>query len=366
MSKKGIKRREFVRQAGQAVAGAALGGILTRGGLAAPAAKADTSNILNYNAKMGYRPFGRTGVMISEVGLGGHWKTPTGGRYWDRFPNDDPPADVQKARNEVWVKAAECGINYLDITTAAETVIYGRCMKQTGVPMHVGYSDHILCMRDKNNRSVERLTVEIDEGLRRLMVDRLWFWRPQALMEGGHTPEEIENVVAAYDNASKAGKVLYLGMSTHNHEFVRWVLDKWGDKFHGFVFLYSVSHEPKASGSMFETIAKKNVGAVGLKPFHGDGYFRDEMRKAEQEKRPPALDDIAVKGLKKILEVPELTCTIPGMTIPAEVENDVKASYERASGLTDAERRAIREAALASAAHLPPDYAWIRDQGICV
>ena len=47
MSKKGIKRREFVCRAGQAVAGAALGGILTRGGLAAAGTKADTSKILN-------------------------------------------------------------------------------------------------------------------------------------------------------------------------------------------------------------------------------------------------------------------------------------------------------------------------------
>jgi len=39
---------------------------------AAQTRPADTAKILNYNPKMGYRRLGKTGLMISEISLGGH------------------------------------------------------------------------------------------------------------------------------------------------------------------------------------------------------------------------------------------------------------------------------------------------------
>jgi len=358
MGKKEITRRDFVRRTAGVAAGAALGGLAA----SEAQAKQDTSKILNYNPRMGYRRFGKTGVMISEVGLGGHWKTRTGGRYWASFPNDNPPPDVQMNRNEVWVKCAELGINYYDITTAGEAAIYGRCAKMTGVKLHIGYSDHVLCMRNPKNRTVPKLTYEIDQGLRRLMVDRMFLWRPQANMGGGHSKAELDNVLEAYRKAKKQGKVEYLGMSCHSHDFVRQVLEQYGEYYHGFVFLYTVSNQPKASRSMFDVIRKKDVGAIGLKPFHGNGYFRGVAREARKQGREPDLNAAALRGLKRILQVPELTCTIPGMTTVDEVENNVKASYERHKKLTEAEREEIERFAAASLECLPADYAWIREQ----
>lgn len=354
MSEKEITRREFV--AGVA-AGAALAGVS-----GAAEKKVDTSKILNYNPKMGYRRLGKTGEMISEVGLGGHWKTRTGGRYWASFPNDNPPPDVQMNRNQVWSKAAELGVNYYDITTAGEAAIYGRCAKQTGIKLHIGYSDHILCIRNPKNRTVEKMMVEIDEGLGRLMVDRMFLWRPQALMGGGHTKAELDGVLETYHKAHKAGKVQYLGMSAHSHDFVRQVIEQYGEHYHAFVFMYNVSNEPKQSASMFETLRKKDVGAIGLKPFHGNFYFVKAIKEARKQGVEPDLNALAVNGLKKILAVPEMTCTIPGMTTVDEVENNVKASYDRKNKLTRAELEAVETLAKASLEDLPPYYDFIRKQ----
>ena len=356
MAENRLTRRDFVRQTAGMVAGATLAGAAAR----RADARADTRTILNYNPRMGYRRFGRTAVMLSEIGLGGHWKTPSGGRYWASFPNDDPPPAVQKNRNDVWAKCAEAGINYLDITTAGEAAIYGRCMKQTGIALHVGYSDHVLCIRNPENRTVEKMMLEIDEGLRRLMIERIWLWRPQALMGGGHTDAEIERVVETYEKARKQGKVEHLGMSAHNHDFVRQVLEKLGNHFHGFVFMYSVSHERKDSAGMFDVIRSRDCGAIGLRPFHGNSYFAKIVREARNAGRQPDLDGKAIQGLKKILEVPELTCTIPGLTTVAEVENDVKASYEREKPLTAAERDDVRRLAAASLEDLTHDDAPFR------
>ncbi len=353
----GISRREF----GKLAAGAAVGALAATAG-----AKPDTSKILNYNPKMGYRRFGKTGVMISEVSLGGHWKNRSGGRYWASFPNDTPPPDVQKNRNEVWVKCAEVGINYLDITTAGEAAIYGRCMKMTGVKMHIGYSDHILCIRNPRNRTVEKMMREIDEGLRRLQIERMFLWRPQALTQGGHSKQTMENVLETYHKANKQGKVQYLGMSAHNRTWVAQVLREYGDHYHGFVFLlgvHDVPRIPSEKGGLFEVIKEKDVGAIGLKPFHGNGYFRALVRQAQRSGQKPDLNGAAIRGLKKILEAfPLLTATIPGMTTVAEVENNVKASYERHKRLTEAERQEVQRLADLSLEMLPPDYAWIREQ----
>ncbi|HUT32881.1 MAG TPA: aldo/keto reductase [Planctomycetota bacterium] len=354
MAERDMTRRGFVRATAGLAAGVAVA--------ARAEPEVDTKKILNYNPKMGYRRFGKSGVMISEVGLGGHWKNRDGGRYWASFAGDNPPPDVQMNRNEVWVKAAEMGINYYDITTAGEAAIYGRCAKQTGVKLHIGYSDHVLCMRNPANRTVEKLMVEIDAGLKRLMVDRMFLWRPQANMGGGHTKQELDNVLECFRKAKEQGKVEHLGMSTHNHAFVQQVIEQYGEHYGGFVFMYTVTNEPKASASMFETLKKKDCGAIGLKPFHGNSFFSSVIRDARKAGKEPDLNTAAITGLKKILEVPEMTCTIPGMTTVDEVENNVKASYERQKKLTQAERQYLAQIGADSLAHLPPDYAFIREQ----
>jgi len=362
MGNQDMTRRAFVRTTTGAAAGAALGGMAA----GAEAPKLDPAKVLNYNPKMGYRRFGKTNVWMSEVSLGGHWKNRSGGRYWASFAGDNPPPDVQKNRNDVWVKAAEAGINYYDITTAGEACIYGRCAKQTGVKLHIGYSDHILCMRNPKNRTVDAMMREIDEGLRRLMVDQMFLWRPQANMGGGHSDETMDNVVKTYEKAKKQGKVQYLGMSAHNRTWVADVLRKYGDHYHGFVFMlgvHDVPNIPKEKGSLFDVVQEKDIGTVGLKPFHGNGYFRAVIREARKRGAEPDCNTAAIRGLKKILEAfPHLTSTIPGMTTVAEVENDVKASYDRNKKLTTAERDEVQRLAEASLEHLPWDYAWIREQ----
>jgi hypothetical protein len=109
MGNRDFTRRDFVRTtAGAALAGAAVS--------AAADETPDTSKILNYNPKMGYRPLGKTGLMISEVSLGGHG----GQTVEDRVP--------------VLERAVELGINYVDNNIADECNLYGEAGRRRSPP----------------------------------------------------------------------------------------------------------------------------------------------------------------------------------------------------------------------------------------
>ena len=67
-----LSRRTFIRNTSLMTAGIIAGPLAAKGRASKKttgAKKADTSKILNYNPKMGYRRLGKTNLVISEVGL---------------------------------------------------------------------------------------------------------------------------------------------------------------------------------------------------------------------------------------------------------------------------------------------------------
>ena len=81
MDQDAVTRREFVRHTAAAAAGAAVAGEHHGpSGVAAPAQTTDVSKTRSYHENMEYRRLGRTGLMVSAVGIGGHVKRiPFGG-----------------------------------------------------------------------------------------------------------------------------------------------------------------------------------------------------------------------------------------------------------------------------------------------
>ena len=345
-----IGRRDFLRTATAGTVGA-----LAAPGLARQTAQAAESktDILHYNPAMRYRKLGKTDLMISEVSFGGHWRTRTGKRYWARFKNDKIPPDVLRNREDVFGRAIDLGVNYLDITTAAEAQIYGEVMQLLGQKMWVGYSDHRLCIRSPKNRTEERIMFEIDEGLKRLQVDCIDIFRPQARTDGKHTDEEIETVIKTFEKAKRQGKVAHLGMSTHNREFVMRVIEKFPE-IEMFLFPFPAGADMDPNHSVFPLAKKQNVGIVTIKPFAGGSLFRS--RRATEETRA----QIATLGIRRILTNENLSAFVGGMTTIAELENNVRARRQERR-LSDSEEQWLRKHARHAMAHLPHDYAWLRE-----
>jgi glycerol kinase len=79
MTEQSVTRREFVREATAMTAAAAAGVAATAGPRTIVAANAkdvppEVQKTRSYNPNMEYRRLGKTGLWVSAVCLGGHWK----------------------------------------------------------------------------------------------------------------------------------------------------------------------------------------------------------------------------------------------------------------------------------------------------
>ncbi len=379
MDQRRVSRREFLRDSSQAAAGVIVGAAVTAG--LAPAQtgeEIDTDHILNYNPNIAYRRLGKTGLMLSEISLGGHFKTPEGGRYWGDFAEDKVPGDVALNRTEVMTACIDGGINYLDITTPAECLAYGVSLRNRRDRMYIGADDYIICPRNPDNRTVERQMVNIGECLRRLGTDHLDIWRPQMDTGGNHTDAEVEVVIETFELAHQQGKVLHLGMSSHNRTWLQHVVETF-PQFGMVIFPYTAKSKPADEGegataeevsageggadftkSIFEAVRTHDVGVVTIKPFAGGSLFRRDLTFGGT----PTDEEDLLNGrltLAAILENPDITATVPGMTTVVEVQNNVAASAQRQALLTPAGRARLAAATDRMWRELPPEYEWLRD-----
>jgi aryl-alcohol dehydrogenase-like predicted oxidoreductase len=338
-----------------------------------------TKDIVNYNSKMHYRRLGKTGLMLSEVSLGGHFKNRGGGRFWDTFAKDEVPEDVSKNRTEVISASIEMGLNYLDITTAAECLLYGVALKGRREKMIVGADDHRLGPRNPANRNVKALMQNIDECLRRLQTDYLDIWRVQADMAGRNSDADVEVMIETFQKARDAGKARHFGISTHSRPWAQHVIEKFPE-VEMFIFPCTARTKEKGqaptrdnveevnpgygadqSKSIFESLKQNDVGLVTIKPFSGGSLFKGGGKFPVIGVGSKQQNDLARLVLQCIISNPRITATVPGLTTIYEVENAARASDARLSGMTPREKQWVARVTEEHWRQLPEEYQWLRD-----
>ncbi len=379
MNGNSLSRRDFLRKT--SLAAAAVAGMAAGTQSASPQVSKinDTSKILNYDPRMGYRRLGRTGLMISEVALGGHWINRNGDRYWDEFVNDDVPPDVANNRTEVINACIEAGINYLDIGTSAECLAYGVALKGRRDKMIIAADDYKLTARRAENCNVDKLTFDIDQCLRRLCTDYLDIWRVKADMYGRSTDSHIEAIIETFHKARRAGKVKHLAVSSHCRPWLRHVIEtfpwveivsfpcsattreKGKPAAKNNVEEVNAGYGADTEQSIFEIVRKLNIGVVGTKPFLGGSLFKIKRKFPVSDAGHDQQHALARLTLQCILANEAVTTTIPGLTTVHEVHNAVRASYARRTPPTAAQKDWLIRVTQSRWQTLSPQYAWLRD-----
>jgi aryl-alcohol dehydrogenase-like predicted oxidoreductase len=352
-----ISRREFVQDSA-----------LLAAGLAAFISSKDLQALperpLNFNENMEYRRLGKTGLMVSAVCLGGHWKRigtmikgiseKEGGM--DSILNHP---DFSKNRDEVVSYCIDSGVNYIDACVSREVLAYSAALKGRRNKMYLGYSWCEKEARLKDWRTTEKLMQGFNEGLRAAALDYVDIWRITCFEPGGeHTFNETHEIVAALEMAKKQGKARFTGISSHDRRWLEWMVREFPEQIEVILTPYTAKSKMLPEDSLFETVKRHDVGVFGIKPFASNSLF-----KGDSSPESPYLEEDdrrARLAIRYILGNSAITAPIPGLISRHQVENMLVAIRERRK-LDQRETAELNKATEEAWAKLPGEYQWLKN-----
>ncbi|MHC4479096.1 MAG: aldo/keto reductase [Planctomycetota bacterium] len=347
MNENELSRRDFIRNTSLAAAGTVVGALTAAKNASAKSArKPSTSNILNYNPDMEYRRLGKTNLMVSAVCLGGHWK---------RVDVMNQPIDEN--RYDVMTRCIEKGINYVDACWCSEVTVYAKALKGRRDKFYLAMAHGSMGPRKEDWRTAKKLMQGIDELLDKTGLEYADLWRIVCLEPGGrHSFNTACEIVKALEKAKKQGKARYVGFSTHDRRWIKFMVEYF-PQIDVVIFPYTSRTRKMPKDSVFDALAKCDVGAFGIKPFAGNSLFKGSSAPND----PNAADDDkkARLAIRYILCNPHII-PIPGLVSPHQVDNVAKAVKERRE-LDVADAADLEKAMAETWARLPQNYQWLKD-----
>jgi aryl-alcohol dehydrogenase-like predicted oxidoreductase len=356
-----LTRREFMRDSAATAAGLAVGlnAVQARRANAAEAAKTRS-----YNPNMEYRPLGKTGLWVSAVCMGGHWKrvnkmVPSAFKGDNFLGANLDDADFRKNRRDVVTRCIESGVNYLDACTREEVITYAEALRGRRDSMYLGFSWYQEEMRNPGFRTVDALLKTLEKGMKEAQLEYVDLWRITMHEQSGmHTEGEVEQMMKALETARKQGKCRFAGFSSHDRPHIKSMIEKYPEIVQIVVTPYTAKSKVRPTDSLFDAVKQHGVGVFGIKPFSSNALFKGdgslESPTAEEDSR------IARMAIRYILATDVITAPIPGLINTHQVDNMVKAVQERRE-LDKAEARELEQAMDQAWAKLPANYQWLKD-----
>ena len=328
-----ISRREFVGGA------AALGPL---------AAAPDARKTRSYNPDMDYRRLGRTGLMLSVLSMGGHWK---------KIPFKPGSEEFKRNRREVIHAALDHGINYIDACSASEVAVYAEALGDRRKEIYFGF-DWTAGRKPEIAGSLERLKQGLEDGLKKSGLEYVDLWRITLREQTTrHPPHELETIMEALAWGKQTGKARFTGVSTHHRPWIAAAVAKY-PQLEVVVTPYSAGSKEKPVGSMFEALRKHDAGFIGIKPFASGTLFASQGVPDSATRRED--DERARLALRHVFCCDVLAASIPGLITVDQVKNAAAAVRERRRlDLAEAARR--QELAAAMWRNLPAHYQWLKD-----
>ena len=298
MQNKQVTRRQFMRDSAMAAASVAVG----LGAVASQRTQAvQTSKILNYNSNMEYRRLGKTDLMVSAVGLGGH----SGAR--------------DKQRRDIVSRCLDIGINFIDSTGSGELRRDIRSLGKNRDKVYLALSETGREPRNRDYRTAKKLLEVLDNSLGRAKLEYTDLWRITVYEpRGRHTFNTSCEVVEALDKAKKQGKTRCTGIASHDRRWFKFMIEYFPE-LEVVLFPFTTMSKASPKDSLFDALKKCDVGAFGIKPFAGGSLFRGDQKERDRRAR---------LAIRYILHS-DTVIPIPGINNVQQVDNLAKAVKER-------------------------------------
>jgi len=266
-----MNRRSFLQNASLGVAAVAASDALISS-QPAGAANAPSVPSLPHTVRRGdipYRALGKTGEMVSIVGLGGFHI----GKQFE-----------ESASIKIIHAAIDSGINFMDNCWDYHD---GLSEIRMGKALGGGYRDKVFLMTKIDGRPKSVAAKQIDESLDRLRTDHVDLLQFHEILRY-EDPDRVfgpDGAVHAALEAQKAGKVRFIGFTGHKNPNIHLQMFQVADE-HGFHF-DTVQHPVNVMDAHFRSFIQNVIPAahargtatLGMKTF-GDKYILDHVQKS--------------------------------------------------------------------------------------
>lgn len=271
-----MKRREFLKTSIAVAAPAAVEHLL--GSLTTDALAAETESAVQPTSpgisetrrgEMIYRPLGRTGEMVSLLGLGG---------YHVANPRDRQES-VRIIRS-----AIDHGVNFMDNCWDYHN---GDSEVRMGEALEDGYRKKVFLMTKIDGRTKQSAARQIEESLKRLQtdcIDLLQFHEIIRLDDPDRIFAAGGGIEAAID-AQKAGKIRFIGFTGHKdprmHLRMLDVAARHQFRFDAVQMPLNVmdAHFRSFRQQVVPVLVKEQIGVLGMKPLGGGGILASGLVK---------------------------------------------------------------------------------------
>jgi len=369
-----LTRRELMRTGAVAAAGLAVGGTQNA------YAETDVTKTRSYNSEMKYRPLGKTGLWISSVCLGGHWKrvdkmVPGVFKNKGWLSADLADDGFIKNRHDVVTRCIERGINYIDACTMQEVLTYSRALRGRRDSMYLGFSWYQEEMRSLNKDLreaekegtpkpagwiTEQLMAALDKGMREAKLDYIDLWRITMLEQSSkHNNAEVDEMMAALEKARKQGKCRMCGFSSHDRPHIKWMLETYPEVVQVVVTPYTAKSKVVTDETgLWASMKENGIGWFGIKPFAGTSLFKGDSSPDSSTREED--DKLARMAIRHILCNDAITAPIPGLINPHQVDNVANAIMEPEE-LAREEAEELELAMNEAWEKLPANYQWLKN-----
>jgi len=271
---------------------------------------------------MRYRFLGRTGLRVSELGLGGH-------EYRRWLPGQRSEAEFQKTQPQRTIlveKAIDAGVNYFDTTFADEAESLGLALKALGRREDVYISAMMVELFKKMEEAPptrwRKIILDaVEERLRLLQTGYIDIFRI-CMPENDYSPHRFRTTWKVLAELKDQGKVGSIGASSHELGFLDKLIRTY-DCFDSIMVRYNY-YLQHAKETPFPLCKDLNIGLVIMKPFawpyYGISFTRFRSVRTEEEYRTPAQTN-----LRWILNRSEVATIVPGVNTLDELEENLAA-----------------------------------------